>query len=352
MAWTTVPPAQPARGEPTRFQVEMEMGIAITVCYLAKLLLDFVPSRTRTVLIVALFVAAVPVAKSNRRMARNLDSPMDMAQTSEYKMSQAFARLRPKSRVFATGNISYWMNLWTETPQVDGCCDQGVPDMEHRISNWAVYTGQNSGTRDAELSILWLRAWGATAIGVGGPRGTEPFKPMWHPFKFEGVLPVLWREGDDVIYDIPSRHDSLAHVISLEALIARSPENGLDTAALERFVSALENPAAPEARFEWTSQHSARVSTSMQPGQLLSIQVTHDPGWRAQIGMSRRPVLRDGLGLMAIDTGCSGPCEVDLSYDGGAEGAYMAALQLVGLSLAVAAPFLLARLGAKRAAVA
>lgn len=327
--------------QPPRFQVELEMAIAIAVCYLGKRLLESVPAGARAALIMALIIAAVPVAKSNRRFARGLTTSMDMKRLSEYKMAQAFSRLRPADRVFVSGNVSYWMNVWTETPQVDGCCDPGVPDIEHRISNYMVFSGQNAGARDAEISILWLRAWGATAIGVNGPRSTEPFKPMNRPFKFDGALPVLWRDGDDVIYDIPSIHRSLAHVIPSAALITRAPKNGLDTEQLERFVTALEDPAAPDAAFQWKTQHSAHVSATVQPGQLVSVQITHDPGWRALVNNVQRPVLRDKLGMMAIDTGCRGPCAVDLVYDGGAEAKAMAVLQMLGLLLAVCVPLFL-----------
>jgi hypothetical protein len=33
----------------------------------------------------------------------------------------------------------------------------------------------------------------------------------------------------------------------------------------------------------------------------------------------RQTVIRDGLGLMVVKPDCSGPCAIDLSFDGGAE---------------------------------
>jgi len=32
-----------------------------------------------------------------------------------------------------------------------------------------------------------------------------------------------------------------------------------------------------------------------------------------------QPLVRDGLGLMIVKPDCSGPCTIDLSFDGGAE---------------------------------
>jgi uncharacterized membrane protein len=324
--------------QPYRFQLEMEMAVAILLCYLVKLALDRTPAKVRVALVAVLLLSAIPLIRSNRRFARFLSEPLDMTRTSEYREAQAFARLRPHDRVFAPGNIGYWMNLWNDTPQVSGCCDQGVPDVEHRVSDYAIYTGQNAGARDAEISSIWLRAYGATAIATDGPRSTEPFKPFWHPAKFEGVLPVLWRDGDDVIYEVPERLRSLAHVIPAGAVIARAPENGLAVEPMEKYVAAIEDPALPEARFEWTSRHSAHIATSVQPDQRLAVQVSFDPGWNAWVRGARRPIRRDKLGQMVIDTGCSGACIIEMVYDGGDEARSMNGMQIVGLLLLFAMP--------------
>ncbi len=38
------------------------------------------------------------------------------------------------------------------------------------------------------------------------------------------------------------------------------------------------------------------------------------PGWRARIGGRDAPVRGDKLGLIVIDPGCDGPCQIDLSF--------------------------------------
>ncbi len=330
--------------QPARFQVELEMAIAITACYLGKWAWGRMPRKAGVVLGAILLLAAIPLIKSNRRYARRASEPMDMTQTSEYKMAQQFGRLRPQDRVFAPGNISLWMNLWTDTPQVSGCCAQGVPDFEHDIADYVIYSGDGTGDRDAEISLLWLRAYGATAVGADGPKSTEMYKPFRHPFKFEGVLPVLWREGDDVIYDIPSRSRSLAHVIPGSAVIARAPENGIDVEPLKPYVAALEDPKVGLAQFQWTSHHSAHVVASMDAGQVLSVQVSYDPGWNATVKGVKKPILRDKLGQMVVEPGCQGTCEIDMSYDGGREAIAVAVAQLAGVVLVLAIPMRLRRL--------
>jgi hypothetical protein len=55
------------------------------------------------------------------------------------------------------------------------------------------------------------------------------------------------------------------------------------------------------------------------PDQGLSIQVSYHPGWHATVSGRGVPIERDGLGLMWLRPACSGPCEVQLDYDGGWE---------------------------------
>ena len=73
------------------------------------------------------------------------------------------------------------------------------------------------------MAVLWLKAFGVDAVAVSGPRSREFFKPFRNPRKFDGLLPELWRDGDDVIYRVPRRSTSLAHVVRPADLAPRRP---------------------------------------------------------------------------------------------------------------------------------
>jgi len=51
----------------------------------------------------------------------------------------------------------------------------------------------------------------------------------------------------------------------------------------------------------------------------VSVQINHATGWKATVEGRAQPVSRDGLGLLVIQPDCSGPCEIELVYDGGLE---------------------------------
>jgi len=52
----------------------------------------------------------------------------------------------------------------------------------------------------------------------------------------------------------------------------------------------------------------------MNRGQVISVQETYMAGWRARIGGREVPVRGDKLGLIVIEPGCNGPCEIDLTF--------------------------------------
>ena len=178
---------------------------------------------------------------------------------------------------------------------------------------------QNAGNRDAEISLVWLKAFGVDAVAAGGPKSGEHYKPFVNPRKFAGLLPEVWRDGDDYIYRVPRRSDSLAHIVRPGDLVSRPPIHGLDVDQVRKFVAALEDPSLPAATMEWTTRHSARVRAQLKPDQLVSLQITYHPGWRAEVGGEQRPIRPDAIGLMAVEPRCEGPCTIELVYDGGAE---------------------------------
>jgi hypothetical protein len=193
--------------------------------------------------------------------------------------------------------------------------------------------------------LLWLKALGVQAVGVSGPASTEYFKPFVHPRKFDGVLDVLWREGDDAIYRVGVPHGSLARVVPKPDVVTRTPASGVDVDGLRPYVAALENPEMPRAEFQWTSAHSARVNADLKPGQVVSVQMSWDRGWHASANGRAIPIARDGIGLMTLDPG-SGPSVIEISYDGGTEmRAAITVSTLVMAFLLVAAIFDVTRRG-------
>ncbi len=293
--------------QPERFQLEFEMGFCLLVA------LGIARLRYRAV-IASLCLAALI---SDYRFATRLIQPIDIRKTIEYQEAKWFDQNMGGRRVFAPGSISFWMNVFTDTPQLGGCCDQSVPNFEQRVALYTLYSGQNLGPREAEISLLWLQAYGVHAVGVSRKGSREFYKPFANPDKFEGVLFVLWENDSDVVYRVPLYSDSLAHVITESQRITRAPTDGSDVAPLLPYVAAINDPQAPRADLQWTTSSRGTIDAELRPGDLVSVQITYDPGWRAVVNGHQRPIDSDGLGMMILRPDCSGHCTVELNYDGG-----------------------------------
>ena len=311
------------------------MAIIGALALLARPALARRSSRIRFAVLVLLSLGAIFQVRNYSRYARSITRDVAPQDTIEYRTSKWIETNLKDARVFVPGSVSLWLNAFTDVPQVAGCCDPSVPSFSHRLAYYTVYSAENAGDSYIPAVLLWLKAYGAQAILVTGPNSREFFKPYARPDAFRDALPELWRDGDSVIYKVPSMSLSLAHVLNPSELVNRQPANGLDTAGLAVYVTGLER-AGSQADFQWINAHQARVHAQVTKGQIVSVQISYDPGWSATISGAAQPIRSDALGLMVIEPACTGSCDIDLVF-GQSSGAHWATwVQMLGLILAVA----------------
>ena len=305
--------------QPHRYHVEMEWGIAILVPFALQPLVNRLRGRFALALALAAVLLAIPFAKSSRRYARYILEPVDISQRMEYKLSRWLEANLRDARVMVPGSASFFLNAFTDNPQLGGGFDQGTTNFLIRVAIYVLYSSDGTGDRDADISLAWLKTFGVQAIAIGGPASGEYYKPYRNPKKFDGKLPELWRDGDDVLYRVPQYSTSLAHVMAKNQLPSRTPLNGIDIDPLRPYLDALDDTRQTPATLRWTSRHSASIEAVLKPEQIMSVQITHDPGWRARVSGRDVPVWKDAVGQTVIEPRCNGPCSIELSFDGGPE---------------------------------
>jgi hypothetical protein len=288
---------------PHRYVWEMDFAICMLAALLASAVLGKLPRQVTWIAVAIGLVFGAYNVRAYRKYAAALIKPIDMTTTIEYKTAAWLKSNYPDSRVFTIGTVAYWLNNFSDVPQVSGGFDPGTPNALDRMALKTI-----SETGSPETTLLWLRAFAADLAVVGGPRTRAPFRTFHAPERFDKVARKVWSDGDDFIYLIPRRSRSLAQVV----------RRG-DTAGMERYVAALEDDSLPKATFEWQSAHSAVVTALVPPADVLSIQITYHHGWHASVDGSSRRIEKDGLGMMTIDPACIAACTVALNYDGGLE---------------------------------
>jgi hypothetical protein len=305
--------------QPVRYKMEMEMAIALVLVFGARSLLAKAPAALKAALLFLFLALAGEQIVSHRQFAKAILRPTDVTQTIEYRTAIWVSRNLPGVRVMLSGSIAQWANDFTDVWQFSGSSWSQAYNQAQQRGYAAIYNGAETPLEDARVALDWLKAFGVGAIAVSGPASQEYWKAFTHPAKFNGVLPLLWRQDDVAIYRVAQRTASLAHVVDETALVSHPPVGPGDTTEIEKYVAALDDPSLPAADFRWAGSNTIQIRTMATPDQAISVQVSYHPGWHAKAGNRAVQVRRDGLGLMWMRPECSGLCEIQLDYDGGGE---------------------------------
>jgi hypothetical protein len=309
----------------TRYKIEADLAIVWLVVFSLVSIVERMPAVLRISLAVVLVVLAGTQIIRYRRYSKALLRPVETSASIEYRTARWLAEQRPAQRAMLGGSIGQWADAFAEVPQLSAQPYTTTPNFEEYLATYITYSGLGAGDRDAAVSLLWLKAFGVQTIVVPGPASPEYWKPFANPNKFEGILPVLWRERDTTAYDVYSGAPdnsvirSLAHIVRPGELVQTPPVNGIDVAGIRKYVAALESDRARTPVFRWNGTGRAVIDAQLASGEVLSVQINFYPGWHA-VANGREARLRpDGLGLMVVEPGCSGDCHVELAYDGGRE---------------------------------
>jgi hypothetical protein len=319
-----------------RFQLEMETALTALGGILGAKLLERVPRNPRYAIIAILLIAGVWQARYYRRDIRSRSTPLDFSQTEEYKMSQWIAANLQGQRMFAPGSLSEWMNLYSDVWQFYGCCDQSVLADEIRFTGYLTYSSEGAGDRDVELTTLWLKLYGISAVAVQSTTNWQVGQPFLKPHKFDGHLDELWRDGESAIYRVPWS-GSFAHIVPQNALPSRHPINALDVEPLLPLAKAIDKPES-HATIKWTSGHEFYMYFDANPGDVIFLQQTYDPGWHAWELSSEIPTSPNVFGLTTIEPHNFGGRNhhfIRMTYSGSTEDSIAYAAHWIGALLLI-----------------
>jgi len=291
---------------PYRYQIELEMLLCLLFGILAAYGLSHAGPRVRAAAIVVLCLAGARQANVYRHYMGGLDDKVNIRQTVEYKVTDWIDRNLPGQRTMVAGDTEYLFNVFSNNPQFSAGTGTTAPNPTQLMTVAAIYRGQNA--------VLWLKVFGNQAVYVPGPASPDAYHSYADARMFEGVLPVLWHEADDTIYAVPQRSPSLAHVIPRAAVVGRQPRGEQDVEPVRAYAAALDDPSFPLADLAWKDPSHGAVRARMDREQVVSIQITYDRGWRASVRGRDVPVSRDKLGLIVVEPGCDGDCQVDLFF--------------------------------------
>ena len=314
-----------------RLHLEFEIGACLLLGCAAWALYTLFPRWTRPVLLV-ICLGPLFIQWGNYRERAHGDIPRAVLEKrSEYTSARWLDDNLKGGRVYVTGSTAFWLNVFSATPQLVGCCDQGQSMPVLNEAPYKVNTAVNPAI--TEQGINWLRALGVQAMVVNGPASTDEYKDIRAPERFDGMLPLLHRENGDSIYSVLPLGASLAHVVRPEELVPPHARGNFAYADIRKYALATSDAARPAAAFAWRSGGRARIRANLHSDDLLSVQVAWFPGWKATVHGERVSVVPDGMGFIVVQPRCRGDCEIDLAWTGRGDRALSAAVSLGTLGL-------------------
>jgi hypothetical protein len=214
----------------------------------------------------------------------------------EYRLSQWMLENQPDVRTYVEGSIRFWYNVWHDLPQLTGGSHQGTLNQNLASAEWNLRSAE-----EGAWGKEWMQAFGVGATIVSDKTSQDVY-PTLDPYKFNGVLPVLFDNGaGDVIYEVPRRFPARARVVEEAVVRGLLPvSEGWHRDRLQAYVRAIEEgPDSPVSQ-QWRGPEMMLLRVSLEAGQTLLIQESYDPAWHAYLDETELEVREDVLGQMLV----------------------------------------------------
>jgi hypothetical protein len=316
--------------ESRRYALEFEFCVLLLSVELFRMLLSLRHPTGRNLARLALLVVLLQQTPSVARFISHRYQKwqlVDAKGTSEFRVASALQNLHPTGRVFASGGTRFRLNSWFPIPQVGGVFETGLKTRLPLIVAYQVRTdlGLAKG-REAEESLLLLRAFAVEYIVVHGPDSDEFYRDYRNPRKFEGVLEKVWEEHGDSIYRLqPVRY---AHLLKAEEIPAVTIQYGHQQPWYP-YVNAMLDAARPELQFRWNNARHATISGSLLQGMHVGFAIPWDPNFRAYLNGAAVPLRANSTGLMVSGALPSNATSLDLRFEPSAEELACAAVSAI-----------------------
>jgi len=305
--------------QPNRYAPELNMAACILGAMLVVVVYDNFRSgaadllkATAPALVAAGVAVAVVVSLPFLRAAWDVtQANAEISRTTEYQVSRWLEDNTDGARVYATGTHGFWLNVFSDVPQIRGGYDVGAvnPWWDHVVYQI------NNGT-DGELAVMWARALNLRYLVVNFPDSEAAYKDFVYPHKFDGLLPERFSYGGDTVYEVPADSPEPVLVVGVSRFQALPPiENVLDRDGLGAYVQAVESSdGVNTSNLRVDGPDRMTITADLAAGEGLLVRTTYDRGWTARTEGTRVDVSQDPVGFMLLEPEAPGRQQIVLEY--------------------------------------
>jgi hypothetical protein len=248
------------------------------------------------------FMAGYPVTRPNE----NING------TSEYRTAQWLQEAHVEGRIYATGNIAFWLDLFSDVPQIRGGYDSAATN-----SWWSRVNSEVDGGSDGNLSVLWLKATDAKYVVVTYQNASTTYKDYDYPDKFRDILEMRYYLEGFGVFEIPLKNPGLVQIVNLEeSQSLKQIENIADRVNLSSYVDLVEAPVKVNSSYESIGTGNMKIKIDgLAENTALLVKVTYDPAWKAYSGQETLSISKIGPDFMLVDLSHAKSSIVELVYE-------------------------------------
>ncbi len=243
--------------------------------------------------------------------------PAPRATVIEYQVAERLAGLKPSGRVFVFGGTRFRLNSWFLLPQVGGTFESGLRNRGATHLTYHIQRGRERPIEERGNDALnMMRASGVEYAALHGAKSREHWRDIQDPDLVASKLEPVWREGEDAIYRV--RFSGLANFV-LPGDIPFGMPVARVAAYIMPYVLAMDNPDRPRISTEWQGNNRIVLRTpEIRDGYLITLRVSHHPGWRAWQDGKPIPIKSDPMGNLLLESRATDrPAEIRLEYGPG-----------------------------------
>jgi hypothetical protein len=335
--------------QPIRYAPEFDMGISIVLglCITSGLdaMLKIVPTSmafrkgAKVVVMVILMIVLALTSVTLLQISFQVTQPAEkVADTPEFQVANWLAAHVTDERIYASGTIGFWLNVFSPVQQIRGGSDGAGTNKW-----WGHVTYQINNGPDPTISILWAQALNVKYIVVAFPNASTAYHDFAYPDKFMGVLPLQFYYEGFGVYEVPLRQGALVQCVSADASKVLNPiHDVLDIQGISSYVALTDSACGKQAHISYTRINADQIrivaSNATQETAIL-VKMTYDEGWRAEVNGHTLPLTILGPGFMIAYPQLNGNYQITLHFEspqGQVLGLWVSIGALLGILVAAA----------------
>lgn len=317
--------------QPPRFLPEWNLSFAVVLGLLAYSVYQVINQKNNlrkklaVAFLLVIFSLIIYISLPLFRNSHQSVTPHpDFKSTYIYEMAAWLEENAKGQRVFTSGNIAFWLNYFTSTPQVRGAADPAATHPWWPHAAYQITTGENAPAGQAgQLAYVLLRALNVSYLVVNFPGSQDPYNDFKDPDKFvnlaeEGFLEEVYNKDSDVVYKVSLANPPLAQTAAKNTISNLAvPKDGADFKRINAYAAWVDNSQNTNLDWQWLNNQEFKIKGYLKENEVVSTQITYDKGWLVRSNGQKLETSKDVFGNLVIDSKKNGEIEIIGQYKKG-----------------------------------